>query len=489
MKNTLFLLSFLFSLQTLAGWTIDDMIKKDVPICHRRTLHSEQELNQFFATYSKKTYDNQMTVRGVQFVNESPELVYRFMQLVSPVDEYDFMKAYVDIKNLKSLYAIPKDCKKVRCASEAIFGPSGPWLVYIIAKFDFNLSHVYRKDALPFTLDEIQSVLDAIDLLPSFLFPIEANRTLYKSKDDNGLTIANAMISLFRTWSKFPRAERTKVLIHEIGHTMTMYHYKWADNSEEWKSISGWTETATGKDIYKKGYMFVSEYAASNPAEDFAEAFAAYRLAPELLKNIDPRKYKYMKDVVFGGIEYINGCEDEAQAVAELRQEIAAYEKNFDYSQLNKISDQCIESFNSMVENLSKKDEYLSCLDMAAANLFNKDKGRYYGQLSPHSLFKNIEQTNRERLGFPKITQAIYKKEMSQLVNSIESLRRNDKYCFATPQIQYVETLKRRHASAGTQFLRVGSSMVLSPQFCYIAGAASDDRSKVQKLLNDFFQF
>ncbi|MFN7824887.1 MAG: hypothetical protein ACK5P6_05960, partial [Pseudobdellovibrionaceae bacterium] len=40
--------------------------------------------------------------------------------------------------------------------------------------------------------------------------------------------------------------------------------------------------------------------------EDFAETFSAYRYNPRQLKKVSPKRYEFMKNKVFGGIEYTN---------------------------------------------------------------------------------------------------------------------------------------------------------------------------------------
>jgi hypothetical protein len=55
---------------------------------------------------------------------------------------------------------------------------------------------------------------------------------------------------------------------------------------------------------------FVSGYAATNPAEDFAESVSGYRFNPKRLQAIAPEKYEFLKQTVFDGLEFLNeaGC-------------------------------------------------------------------------------------------------------------------------------------------------------------------------------------
>ena len=47
-------------------------------------------------------------------------------------------------------------------------------------------------------------------------------------------------------------------------------------------------------------HFCVSEYATRDAQEDFAESYAAYVLAPQILRNIEA-KYRFMKDEIFAG--------------------------------------------------------------------------------------------------------------------------------------------------------------------------------------------
>ena len=50
--------------------------------------------------------------------------------------------------------------------------------------------------------------------------------------------------------------------------------------------------------------QFISQYAMTNPAEDFAESFLAYRMAPKKLQRVSPKRYDYIKKNVFKGLEF-----------------------------------------------------------------------------------------------------------------------------------------------------------------------------------------
>jgi hypothetical protein len=50
-----------------------------------------------------------------------------------------------------------------------------------------------------------------------------------------------------------------------------------------------------------------TNYATTDPAEDYCESTMLYVYDPERLKTTSPERYNYIRDYVFGGVEYANG--------------------------------------------------------------------------------------------------------------------------------------------------------------------------------------
>ncbi len=107
-----------------------------------------------------------------------------------------------------------------------------------------------------------------------------------------------------------------EVLIHEICHHYDFKGY-YATNEgtmtteqkgSAFSALSGWKEK-TGKNggttwVHNDKAQFVSSYASTQPAEDFAETCANYILYPNVLAKKAPSKYAYMKNSVFAGNEF-----------------------------------------------------------------------------------------------------------------------------------------------------------------------------------------
>jgi len=107
-----------------------------------------------------------------------------------------------------------------------------------------------------------------------------------------------------------------EVIIHELchhhdykGYYATNYGAMTSEQkSSAFKALSGWKEV-TAKDgssswVHSKSGAFVSGYAQSAPAEDYAESCMNFILHPEVLEKKAPAKYAYMKKNVFNGAEF-----------------------------------------------------------------------------------------------------------------------------------------------------------------------------------------
>jgi hypothetical protein len=121
---------------------------------------------------------------------------------------------------------------------------------------------------------------------------------------DNGLT------SLTKNKNPYDKISwPQEVLIHELCHHYDYkgYHENGTMYSEQRNSsfarLSGWREETGSKGQvewkYSPNAKFVSAYAQTQPAEDFAETCMNYVLNPKRLKEKAPNKYAYMKRHIF----------------------------------------------------------------------------------------------------------------------------------------------------------------------------------------------
>lgn len=106
------------------------------------------------------------------------------------------------------------------------------------------------------------------------------------------------------------------VLMHETCHHYDfkgIYASNFGNMTTEQKgstfsSLSGWKEKVGKRGestwVSNSNAQFVSAYASTQPAEDFAETCANYILDPHHLAKVAPSKYAYMKNKVFAGEEF-----------------------------------------------------------------------------------------------------------------------------------------------------------------------------------------
>lgn len=106
-----------------------------------------------------------------------------------------------------------------------------------------------------------------------------------------------------------------EAMIHEICHHHDFQSYykgnsKMASEqtSGEWIALSDWKEKTNAKGesewVKKPDAKFVSWYAETAPAEDYAESCMNYILHPQKLKEKAPEKYAWMKANLFNNKEY-----------------------------------------------------------------------------------------------------------------------------------------------------------------------------------------
>lgn len=216
-------------------------------------------------------------------------------------------------RNLKNVFSLEKysdnsACKDVLCASKKIFGENkGPKILWAYLKYGITLSSFVDVNGDPegFDEDTIDAIIMALKITPVHLqeattqgaifYRFLKGQTLAIYGQNNGI-IANAFGSVFDAIDKYSTAEKIYIFTHELGHRAEGYKSQHLEKSDEWKSIS-------------KSDNAVSLYSKTSATEDFAETYALYRLNGKRLKETSPLKYKFMKERVFEGTEYLsNSC-------------------------------------------------------------------------------------------------------------------------------------------------------------------------------------
>lgn len=249
------------------------------------------------------------TINGVMIVEESLPMLDLFSKLTTNVNLFGDPTPHQ--RDYQTLYGINPGCNKVLCALEKIWGKElSRKLSYLYLTYGLNGSEFARRLADPtkmvferFTVDEIDDLLMGLGDFPAEMLPITPNNhplSLFQRGSTpsiyaDGLTLANATVTLYDSWVKAPHLIRQYAIFHEMGHNISNFA-KNLDQQEDWLTISRWFR----KDhywSYSNETCMVSEYGAAGPSEDFAESVAAYRYNGKNLKVICPRKYVYMKKI------------------------------------------------------------------------------------------------------------------------------------------------------------------------------------------------
>lgn len=308
-----------------------------------------------------------MEFLGVELHAVRPELVRHMIDLLT-IDGNRKKKSYFSVSDLSQKYSGINRCKNVFCIADRIFGKGlGAYYLYFMDEYNLNLSHManqlevtsgnlYYESIKRFSLSELNAVYDALRVMPKGAFEYFNYGTHVKrSKRRKGNTIANATISFFELWGDIDRQERIVTVIHEIGHRLADYLDS-TDTSEEWANISGWTfDRSSFMGIYEATRVgssagFVSNYALTNPVEDFAESFTAYILAPKFLKSRSSAKFQYLKKYVFGEGQ---SCKV-VKKYPKLEVELSTVEQS-------EIASSCLETFLETLSSLDMK-EYNRCV-------------------------------------------------------------------------------------------------------------------------------
>ena len=355
--------------------------------------------------YLKKLTDgvptSKGTINGVA-LEDSPAMLALFKDLTTYQDYGDAPPE--DAKKLGQRYKIGADCKKVQCALTKMFGDKrAKEMLFMKQKFGLNISPITKPSMQDFTDSELGQIKKAVMDMPPHLLPLEENKQCTRLHKDYSLglgTLANATITFANDWNKYTPGLMQATVLHEMAHNFGSE--KNLDESKEWLTASGWVqkdeEWSTSKD------NFVSDYAASNPHEDFAETVVAFRYDPAKLKAVSPEKYKFIKDRVFGGVEYTTAqmCLDSnlsiSKALEKLKPTLASFAPTAIDSEMKKnlvsycrkdsveaILDRGYKPYEDCIEGaialelakkqLKKDNPSMSAADIEA-NIFTKINGR-----------------------------------------------------------------------------------------------------------------
>ena len=395
----LFTLLFTLINSSLMANYEDDIavVSKTIKSCERKEDLQVQKLKNNLNSRYKVSQD-EIELHGVSINSPRNGLITTFLSLTN---DFKSNRTYTTTELFNS--DDYKKCDTIYCLADEIFGKDlGVYYLYILDEYHMNLSHLSEEEGIAkFTRKELLTILGALQILPKeSLKGIKFGRHMKRIKKDKGTTIANATVHLFNLWGEIGEREKITTIIHELGHVFSHHlSSESTDLSERWASFSKWEwDRSSLFDVYSARHdftmtNFVSWYAERNPVEDFAESFTAYILNPAYLRNISEEKYLFMRDNVFGGIEYNEiFCHFSAET-KKLKDLI----ENYNYSSAATIAKTCEHSFIKTLVSLDMT-EYRRCISREL--LGQKDLPITYNP----KLLKNIY---KDSYAYKSITQEV----------------------------------------------------------------------------------
>jgi hypothetical protein len=150
----------------------------------------------------------------------------------------------------------------------------------------------YLKDTLP--AEHIRGDHITEIKYPNIYRPIDDGKILGMCKTDRTTNVSKIEIYNQTPTGSDDFGQLKQTITHEVGHNV--YWNLPSEQHAAWDKIS--TSSHPGE--------YVSNYARTNPKEDFSESYASYVLDPELLKDTSPAKYNFLCGNVFSGRQYGN---------------------------------------------------------------------------------------------------------------------------------------------------------------------------------------
>lgn len=291
-------------------------------------------------------------------------------------------------------------CRDVRCALDNLFiENNGVFHAYILSKYGYNTSHYPKSIAKEFNKADLSIVIRALESQPSFYQKMHVNKQLILV-DENKVsikkgTIANATIEIFSAWQEYDEHMKEYIVFHELAHNMSAkfeIHKNW-----RWDQFSGWEKEGKRWNLQHPERV-ISEYGKASQSEEFAESVSSYRYSPQKLKDLDPKKYQFIKNAVFYGVEFLeeNNCDSVTQ-FKKISDTLNNIQLTNEAVTMATTENKCtIEHFRYFFDDNSKINELNDCIAKnALKNYFDRNEnfamGFLYENLENYSNYLNYK--------------------------------------------------------------------------------------------------
>ncbi len=209
------------------------------------------------------------------------------------------------------------ECESVLCIAQQTFGKERALTnLYMLAKYKLNFSTLASNDVKRgWGFADLQLFENALSGLPETVFKGSTVYNIYNQfypgpSDTShpglygGVEPSYKSLTFFPAWFRLKDTHKKEYLIfHEIAHILDLKNGRLSD-SKEWLGFSKWEMVGFKEWKAKNKKTLLSRYSEEAPAEDFAEAVAAYRYAPNKLKATSLEKYNFIKEKLFKGYTF-----------------------------------------------------------------------------------------------------------------------------------------------------------------------------------------
>lgn len=346
----------------------------ETAVCRNRLPRTAAELRNHFAQQQQSFLANsdgaETQLFDLKLIDQPGTLVRSLYELLTPGPVFN--TKVKQITDPKKRFGVDNNCTTAPCVAEAIFGPIvGLQMLYLQSEFNINTSHYSYDDSALFTEAELWDIFASLELLPKKVLPFNRNQKLthYAHHMEDKTILANATMGFYDRWSLKKPRNRQYIAFHEYAHNYSSNFIDNLTSLDLWLEATGWERTAENRDLFKKisedrEAEMVSEYSKTNPREDFAESVAAYRLNPFELRELSPKRYQFIRDYVFDGIEFTHreACEREP-FYTSLIESGKIDLKAFSTQALEQVTLQCQPEYAAMTLGNLPKSYFTDCVD------------------------------------------------------------------------------------------------------------------------------
>jgi len=333
----------------------------------------------YFEKFMVGETSGQITINGKEFFSEYNQMINLYRTLTG-------------FRN----YRFDSRCSRIQCEIKSLFGESyAEKLSILLSEYNFNASFYAHKKGSAFSEKELDIIIWSLKQLPSFVFNNRIRLLIKDTTDFDGFyenvagftEDSTGNITFFNKWVKSSQEIQIYTVIHEYGHLIGKLLS--LDMSQKWMNFSNWNHFDLNEENDSR--QIITKYGRGNSREDFAESFSAYRLNPSLLRKNSPEKYKFLKSIVFLGIDY----EKENCESSDVKKAISL--SNINSEKINTI---CKIPIMSYMLNLKPMGKAVDCMgenaDTIEVKSFSSQMKDYHSEINKNFTMQSYPWINKQ---------------------------------------------------------------------------------------------